>query len=151
MKKGKIRLLALCVFERNGSILVAENYDRRKEQTFYRPLGGGVEFGERGAQAVEREIREELGAALRDVRYVGALENIFAFEGKPGHEIVLVYDARFADDSLYERASLEGREGDDPFTAVWKPLSLFPNEQTPLYPDGLLELLTRRDADTRSP
>lgn len=147
MKKGKIRVLALCVFERNGSILVAENYDRMKRQTFYRPLGGGVEFGERGADAVVREIREELSTAMRDVRYVGALENIFEFEGKPGHEVVLVYDAAFVDASLYERASLEGREGDDPFTAVWKPLSSFPNEQAPLYPDGLLELLTRRDAD----
>ena len=46
MKKNRIRPLAICVFLNNNRILVAEGYDPIKQQTFYRPLGGGIEFGE---------------------------------------------------------------------------------------------------------
>ena len=43
----KIRPLALCIFLHQNKILVAEGYDPKKNQIFYRPLGGGIEFGER--------------------------------------------------------------------------------------------------------
>ncbi len=47
MKKNKIRPIALCVFLNNNRILVNEGYDPVKQQTFYRSLGGGIEFGEK--------------------------------------------------------------------------------------------------------
>lgn len=141
-KKPRIRPLAICVFRHEGRILVSENYDPTKRETFYRPLGGGIEFGERGIDAVAREIHEELGAAVRDLAYLGALENIFTYDGKPGHEIVLVYDGSFVKSSLYGRERLTGREGDALITVVWKPLTAFGPGSPPLYPDGLLELLS---------
>jgi ADP-ribose pyrophosphatase YjhB (NUDIX family) len=139
--KSRIRPLAICVFRHAGRILVFEGYDRVKGQLFCRPLGGGIEFGERSADAVAREIREELRAEVTDLRLLGVLENVFTYEGKPGHEVVFVYDARFADTSLYEQEVLIAHEGDDPFRAVWKSLSEFGSGGPPLYPDGLLELL----------
>jgi hypothetical protein len=42
----QIRPLAICVFSQNGKILVCEGYDATTSDTFYRPLGGGIEFGE---------------------------------------------------------------------------------------------------------
>lgn len=141
MKKPRIRPLALCVFQHQERILVSENYDPTKRETFYRPLGGGIEFGEQGIDAAAREIREELAAAVRDLAYLGTLENIFTFNGKPGHEIVLIYDGSFVDASLYDRDSLAGREGSHAFKAVWKHLSDFVPGHPPLYPDGLLKLL----------
>ncbi len=141
MKKPRIRPIALCVFRHEGRILVSENFDPTKRETFYRPLGGGIEFGERGIDAAMREMHEELGAAVHDVAYLGTLENIFTFNGKPGHEIVLVYDGSFVDPSLYCRESLIGREGSHAFKAVWKHLSDFVPSHPPLYPDGLLDLL----------
>ncbi|WP_460164643.1 NUDIX domain-containing protein [Pseudomonas sp. S2_F03] len=53
-----------------------------------------MEFGETSAQAIVREVQEELGLAITDVRLLGTLENIFTYAGRPGHEIVQVYDAR---------------------------------------------------------
>ncbi len=141
MKKPRIRPLALCVFQHDGRILVSENFDPTKRETFYRPLGGGIEFGERGIDAAAREIHEELAAAVRDIAYLGTLENIFTFNGKPGHEIVLIYDGSFVDSSLYGRESLTGREGSHAFKAVWKRLSDFVPGHPPLYPDGLIDLL----------
>ncbi len=38
-----------------------------------------------------------------DVRYVETLENIYDFEGHPGHELIRVYEATPVPASLYER------------------------------------------------
>ena len=94
MKKKRIRPLAICVFRRNDRILVAEGYDSIKKQTFYRPLGGAIEFGERGEDTVRRELKEEINVEVGELHYIGTLENIFIFNGTPGHEIVIVYDGR---------------------------------------------------------
>jgi len=138
-----IRPIVICVFRHNGRILVGEHVDPQKQETFYRPLGGGIEFGEHSREALARELREELGADVANLRYLAALENIFTFNGRPGHEIVQVYDGELADKSLYEPLTLIGREDNgEPFTAVWKSLSDFMVENAPpLYPDGLLDLL----------
>ncbi len=90
-------------------------------------------------------MQEELGAAVTDLRYLAALENIYTYNGRPGHEIVQVYDGEFADKTLYELPALTGRDDNEaPITAVWKPISDFLEENAPpLYPDGLLDLLSR--------
>ena len=116
----RVRPIAICVLRRGSEILVFEARDSSANGTFYRPLGGGVEFGELGAQAVVREIREEIGAEIVNVRYLATLENIFELEGAPGHEIVLVYEAEFAGSDVYERDAMTGAEDDGaPFDVKW--------------------------------
>jgi len=84
---------------------------------------------------------EELNAEAADLKYLGTLENIFVFNGTAGHEIVQVYDGRLVNLGLYEQAEMSGHEaGSGEFKILWKRLDEF-NPQTPLYPDGLLELL----------
>jgi ADP-ribose pyrophosphatase YjhB (NUDIX family) len=136
-----IRALAICVFCQADRILVVEDRDSVKGETFYRPLGGGIEFGETGACAVSREIREEIGAEVRELQYLGTLENIFTYNGAPGHELVQVYRGRFADASLYSRDSISGVESNGtPMAVLWKALDFF-SPSRPLYPTGLLELI----------
>ncbi len=144
MKPGKVRPLALCVIRDGERILVQEGYDPAKEQTFYRALGGGIEFGERSQHAAAREIREELGAEVTDLEFLATIESVFVFDGLPGHEIALVYCGRFADPALNAQPILTGAEEDGtPITAVWKRLDTFGADTSPpLYPEGLLELLT---------
>jgi len=141
MREEKIRPIAICVCRDGDRILVAEGHDCKKDQTFYRPLGGTIEFGELGEGTVRREFREEIGADLADVRYLGMLENIFTYEDWRGHEIVLVYDGRLSDGRLYEKKTLHGDEFGQPFKAVWKRLDEFGPGKPPVYPDGLLALL----------
>lgn len=143
-KKQKIRLLALCVFRHKNSILVFEGHDSKKKKAFYRPLGGGVEFGETTSQALRREIREELKAEIKRPKLLGITENIFKYEGEPGHEVIYIFDAKFKDKNLYKKKSLdafEGRNDELHFEAKWVKLSQIEKKQIPLYPDGLLELL----------
>ena len=145
MSLYRIRPIALCLFSHNGRILVFEGRRRNTGVVFYRPLGGGIEFGEYARDALVREIREEVGAEIANPRLVTMMENIFTVDGRTGHEIVFLFDAEFVDRSLYERESLvvEDDPSDvDVVRALWKPLSDFGPGRPPLYPDGLLEWLT---------
>ncbi len=150
MSTGRVRGLAICLCRQDDRILVGEYFDRVKAETFYRPLGGSIEFGERGEQAVRREFREEIGAELHDLRWIGTLENIYVCEGIPGHEIVLVFDGRLAEADLYRAASIPVDENGQSMRAVWRALAEFTPGAPPLYPDGLLELLTRPPAGDAS-
>ena len=47
-----IRPIALAVPRRGDDLLVFEGHDPTKGQTFYRPLGGGIDFGETAEAAV---------------------------------------------------------------------------------------------------
>lgn len=144
MKPGRVRALALAVIVHDDRIFVAEGHDPQTGTTFYRPLGGGIELGETSQQTVVRELREEIGAELCDLRYLGTLENIFHYNGQLGHEIVLLHRAAFTDPAWHQRASVAAYDdGDLNFIAVWKPLDDFRRGLAPLYPDGLLALIDR--------
>ena len=86
MNEGRIRTIVLGIFLHEDRLLVFRGDDPSRDVIFYRPLGGGIEFGERSADAFVREMREELGAELTGVRYLGMIENIFTHAGKRGHE-----------------------------------------------------------------
>jgi 8-oxo-dGTP pyrophosphatase MutT (NUDIX family) len=143
MKPGRIRSIALCVFKKDDLILVQEGYDPIRKLTFYRPLGGGIEFGEHSRETAVREIREELKAEITNLTYLGLIENIFTYHGEQGHEIVLLYIADLVDSSFYEKSVFEVYEEGSSLLlkAVWKSLADFQSGETPLYPTGLLELL----------
>jgi 8-oxo-dGTP pyrophosphatase MutT (NUDIX family) len=141
--KKRVRTLALAAVMHGGKLLVSEGRDSVKRETFYRPFGGRIEFGERALDAVTRELREELGIEVVNPRYVGTLESIFTYEGNPGHEIALIFACDLADRSLYAHDSIEGRLDKDHkrFRGLWKPLADFESGRAILYPAGLLPLL----------
>ncbi len=142
---SRIRPIAIGIFKHNDSILVFEGHDAIKDETFYRPLGGGIEFGEYSIETIKREIWEEIEAEITNVEYIVTLENVFVNDGHNGHEFVTIYQAEFVDKSLYEQPVIMGQEDDGtPFKAFWKPLSLFKDNGPPLYPTGLLELLQKK-------
>lgn len=141
MQTGKIRTIVLGIFRHRGRLLVFEGYDPSDGRLFYRPLGGGIEFGERSDQALVREMREELGAEVTHARYLGMLESIFEHAGRIGHEIVLLYEAEFADPAMVARDVFPlANDNGEPIKVLWKPLADFENEAL-LVPIGLLELL----------
>ncbi len=142
MKPGEIRPIAVCVFRDDDRIFVGKYCGALTGETFYRPLGGAIRSGELSRETIARELREEMGAEVKDVSYVGVLESLFTYEGKPGHEIVLVYEASFAATSIHSMGSVTC-DDDGEFVACWKSVSGFRAGKQILYPEGLLDLLDR--------
>ncbi len=137
----RIRPRAICLFRRGDRILVSLAVDPRNGGRYARTLGGAIAFGERSEDAIRREIREELGAEIREPRLLGVLENIFTLQTRQYHEIVFVYDAEFADASWYDRGDLPVNEAACVDPARWVPLSALGGDSLPLYPKGLVDLL----------
>jgi len=144
MDSATIRVIAICLFRRGGEILVTEGFDTANNRRYARPLGGGVELGETSEQAIVREIREELGAEVQDLKLLGVLENLFKLEGRQQHEVVFVYDGEFEDKSLYLSAEIPLLDGGWRTGAIWRPFAWF-DEQCPLVPVGIEKLLTEQD------
>ena len=109
-------------------------------ELFHRPLGGHVEFGEYAEHAVRRELLEEIGQSLSEVKLLGVLENIFDWAGSRAHEIVFVFGASFEDDSAYEIAEqrILDHAADDETLVRWRAGDAV---SPPLYPDGLADLI----------
>ena len=143
MDTTRIRPIAVCLFRHDNRILVSEGFDSVKQDYYYRPLGGGIEYGETSRAAVAREIREELGAEIENVRLLGVVENIFVYRGEQGHEIVFVFNAEFVDKSLYRLDEIDGyeQEADVRFKAKWYSLGEKGTGDGRLVPESLVELL----------
>ena len=138
----RIRIVAVAICRVGDRILVERGYDGATDQHFYRPIGGGVEFGESAEAAVAREWREEYGLTLESLALLGVLENLFTFEGRAGHEIVFVFAARIPDSRAHEGEELESTDTDGArHVAVWVPIDALRAGPTPLHPAGVLELL----------
>jgi len=138
----RVRPIAICLFQWNDKILVFEGFDSVKQSHYYRPLGGGIEFGERATDTIRREIREEINQDAIDLNLLGVMENIFDCEGRRGHEIVFVFDGHLRDESVYG-AHLTMREPDSATSpASWRGIDSFHHGHQ-LVPEGLIELLHR--------
>ena len=82
-----IETIARGVCVKDGHVLVCRN---RKVGNLYFP-GGHIEFGETGAEALVREVREEMGVESSAREFLGCCEHRFDQHGKPHAEINLVY------------------------------------------------------------
>lgn len=141
MIQGLIRAKVVCLFAQGDRWLLTEGLDPLTQQTYWMPIGGGIEFGETSQQAIEREIFEEIGAQAQDFQCLGVLENHFCFAGQAGHEIVFVYRARFVDPIWYQQTQMTGVESNGmQFRVDWISRSQF--DQQPIYPDGIQQWMT---------
>ncbi|MBX3054416.1 MAG: NUDIX hydrolase [Caldilineaceae bacterium] len=145
----RIRVISLALIRRpsDGKWLAMQGADPSKDREFYRPAGGGVEFGESSRDAVCREMLEEFSAVVEAVRLWGTTENIFHYMGEMGHEVVFLWECRFVDESLYSQDELPLTEGDEQVAAHWIDPDDLAARGIPLYPDGLSAMLKQRGAD----
>ncbi|MBD2525323.1 MULTISPECIES: NUDIX hydrolase [unclassified Nostoc] len=141
-KAGEIRVIALGLIRDGERIFVSEGYDPVKQETFYRALGGGVDFGETSHAALEREFQEEIQADLRNIKYLGCIENLFTFNGRQGHEIIQLYQCDFVDSKFYQLESLIFSESQHhKHRALWIDISRFESGELRLVPEVFFEYL----------
>jgi 8-oxo-dGTP pyrophosphatase MutT (NUDIX family) len=136
---ASIRNIAVGLPVRAGHVLVIDGIDRVKGELFHRAIGGGIEFGETAEAALRREFIEELGVTLEHVELLDVIENIFEYEGAPGHEIAHVFAVDSADiDAIPLDAQL--RVLDEGSPVHWVPIT---ETSRPFYPTGILDMLKR--------
>jgi len=137
-----IRAVALCAFRRGDQVLVFEGWDAVKQRRFRRFPGGGLEYGETAESAARREMREELDTELENLRLLGVIENLFEFEGQPGHENVFVFEATFAEPERYETLDAFRMADDGGWLDVaWVNVNELADPLAPLVPEAVLALL----------
>ncbi len=141
--KNKLRVKAICLFQQDDYIFVSRDKDSIKNDYYYRPVGGNVEFGEYTKDAIVREIKEELNTEIENLELVQVMENIFECDGIKGHEIMYLYKADFKDKSFYEKKEYKIIEEshNEEFDAGWYKISDFKNGKLRLVPEDLNSLL----------
>lgn len=136
----RIRNIAVGFPRKDGHVLAREGYDRVRDLRFYRAIGGGIEFGETAEVALRREFREELACELGAVTLLTVIENIFEYEGQPGHEIAHVFAVQSAElDAVPLDAELTILDAGSPVR--WVPVTDLQSGAVPLFPDGAVGAL----------
>jgi 8-oxo-dGTP pyrophosphatase MutT (NUDIX family) len=137
------RHVALAIIRRpkTGELLVFEGRDPSRDLTYHRPLGGGIEPGERVEDTVRRELMEEIGVPITVVRQLGSLDCRFVAGGKPKHEIVFLAECVFENAADYERDWFHDMEGNGEH-GVWRRMG----DSTVLFPEELLVVLASDSA-----
>ena len=138
-KDHAIRPIALGVLIRDGKLLVMRGYDSKKDNYFYRCLGGGIEFGEKSDEALKREFMEELSINIKVKDFLGVDENVFTYNGKMGHEMVFFYSIDIADDDYKPEYVMD--ENGKSNKAMWVDIEDFKSKKEILYPDNMFKFL----------
>ena len=72
--KPQFEIIVRAVILKRGEILLC----RSKGGRHYFLPGGLVEFNEPAKKALARELKEELNISIKEMFFIGAIENIFA-------------------------------------------------------------------------
>ena len=139
-KFKEIRPIVLGIVKKDNKILVSEGYDKVKNETFYRSIGGGIKFLENSKDALKREFREELNIDINVGEFLGISENIFTYNGKNAHELILFYKVDINDSDYKEKYHIidDTCETD----ATWIDIDKFTNKELKIYPEQVFQYLT---------
>ena len=138
-KFKEIRPIVLGIVKRKNKILVSEGYDKVKDEIFYRCIGGGIEFLENSKEALKREFKEELNIDVNIGNYLGINENIFTYNGKNAHELILFYNVEIKDKDYKEKYHII--DGICETDAMWVDIDKFKNRELKIYPEQMLKYL----------
>lgn len=138
-KFKEIRPIVLGIAIKDNKLLVSEGFDKIKKQTFYRCLGGGIEFLEKSSDALKREFKEEIGADITIKDFLGISENIFTYQGKKAHELIFFYSIELSNNDYKEEYHII--EEDDCGIAKWINIDEFKNKTKILYPNEIFKYL----------
>ena len=140
-KFKEIRPIALGIAIKNKKLLVSEGFDSVKKQTFYRCLGGGIEFLEKSEDALKREFLEEINSNIIVKDFLGITENIFTYEGENAHELVFYYEIEIPEKDYKEEYTIIDNNKNN--KVKWIDIGEFISKNKTLYPEEVLKYITK--------
>lgn len=131
---------SLILIEKEGRLLVQKGTDVNTQMVFCRPPGGGIEFGEKSLDTIHREIKEEIGATIRNEKLLAVIENVFTYNGTQGHEITFLYKGELVEDSLYSQSRISILDKENKF-AEWVSVEDIKRGDMKIFPEEALKFL----------
>ena len=138
-KFKEIRPIVLGLAIKDNKLLVGEGFDNVKNETFYRCLGGGIEFLEKSTDALKREFQEEIDTNITVKNFLGISENVFTYKGRNAHELILFYSIEIPDDDYKEEYIINDDCGK--YKAKWIDIEEFKSQNKILYPEDVFKYI----------
>ena len=85
---------AIILDEKKRIMLVKRKYDPKKD--YWDFPGGFIEFGESVEDSLRRELREELGIEIKNMKYIASYADRYIFDGLNYHTLGCVFVAEIA-------------------------------------------------------
>ncbi|MBU1130864.1 NUDIX domain-containing protein [Patescibacteria group bacterium] len=117
-RPNHIEIILRAIIIDDDKILVCKSNDH--PPIYYLP-GGHLEMGEGIKQALKREIREELGAEINNLKFLEFFENSFTHNNVYHHEINFLYQV---DLKTKKPKSIKCQEGH--ISIIWLEISELP-------------------------
>ena len=133
-----IRPNALIIIKKEDYVLASKGIDGNK--TFYRLMGGGIEFGELSSVTIKREILEELNAEIINEEFLCSIENIFEFNSQKYHELTFLFKGDFSDKSMYEKQTIKRVDYDNEYSE-WVSIPEIKKGNIIFYPEKAIKYL----------
>ncbi|HEY1097214.1 MAG TPA: NUDIX domain-containing protein [Alphaproteobacteria bacterium] len=131
-----IKVKAYALIRRAGEVLLEPITTAEGDVIGYRALGGEVEFGELAGDAIKREFIEELGEDIIVGDLFCTSEDVYEYNGHPGHEAAFIYEAEFVNKDLYDQDKIVRVDTlhNIPVHAAWIDPQKIP-DNLPLWPE----------------
>lgn len=111
----------------------------------YATPGGQIMFGETAAQAIERELMEEVGVQAKVGEFLAAGELFFPVGERRIQQVFLQFAAEIPDDALVDRVTLGlelGKDGKPKLRFEWVDIDKL--RDIPLYPPQIADVAQNR-------
>ncbi len=139
MIERKIKVKAVCLLIQGNMVLVADGASMKSDirkivpSSFYRVIGGSVNFNEKAQDAVRREVREEVGTEIQNLEFLTITENIFIYAGEPEHEVIFLYKGKLS--SVFDtNKTIHVFDDGYEFDMIWVSIPEILEGGKPLYP-----------------
>ena len=144
MDSRNIQCVAHGLVLKGSKILAYKVEDKVEKRSFYRLIGGHIDFGESASDALKREFKEEIDEEIQIVKKLDVFENIFTYKGKSQHEFVSLFEIKFLSEKPYSKNVIIGHEGPHrTFKAKWIDFRDFDGIQKVFYPPEILSHLSK--------
>jgi len=132
-----IKVRAAAIIKSGNKILL----HKTPSDDFWALPGGSVELSETSAEAIRREIREELHEELADIRLSFVVENFFRHKGLDNHEIGFYYLTSFTPGSAINKVEGEIPGTEEKLRLVFRWFSPAELRSLPMRPSLLCDAL----------